>query len=116
VDRRASFEFGEFAGSSGSGWSAAAVPLPGCGNWYHPVGPEHASTFFSSVSLIARREIWRDTERYRETQRHVRVMMRHQAVVLAPVLVVHQCIRTHSPHPPPWPGHSFPFLLKLTVC
>ena len=24
------------------------------------------------------------------------------------LLVVYQCTRTHSPHPPPWPGHQAP--------
>ena len=23
--------------------------------------------------------------------------------------IVYPCTCTHSPHPPPWPGHSFPF-------
>jgi hypothetical protein len=32
------------------------------------------------------------------------------------LLMVYQCARTHSPRPPPWPGHSPPFQLNLTVC
>ena len=25
------------------------------------------------------------------------------------LIVCSRCARSHSPHPPPWPGHSFPF-------
>jgi len=36
------------------------------------------------------------------------------------LLVVYQCTRTRSPHPPPWPGHSFSFPAQpdclLVVC
>jgi len=31
-------------------------------------------------------------------------------------LIVYRRTRAHSLHPPPWPGHSFPFLRNLTVC
>ena len=29
------------------------------------------------------------------------------------LLMVYQRICTHSPHPPPWPGHSFPLPAQL---
>jgi hypothetical protein len=29
-------------------------------------------------------------------------------------LVMDRCTRTHSPHPPPWPGHSFPYTLAAS--
>ena len=32
------------------------------------------------------------------------------------VLTMYRCARAHSPHILPWPGHSFPFQLNLTVC
>ena len=32
------------------------------------------------------------------------------------LLVVYRCTVTQSPHPPPWPGHSFPFQLNLSRC
>ena len=32
------------------------------------------------------------------------------------LLMVYRCIRAHSPHNPPWPGHLFPCQLSLTVC
>ena len=32
------------------------------------------------------------------------------------LLTVYRCTRSHSPPPPPWPGHSFPFQLNLTDC
>jgi hypothetical protein len=32
------------------------------------------------------------------------------------LLTVHRCTRTHSQHPPPWPDHSVPSQLSLTVC
>ena len=31
-------------------------------------------------------------------------------------IIVYQCPRTHSPHPPPWPGHTRPLQLNLSVC
>jgi len=31
------------------------------------------------------------------------------------LLIVRQCTRTRSPHPPPWSGHPFPLQLNLTV-
>jgi len=37
----------------------------------------------------------------------------HRSTPLLPhcsLLIVYLRIRTHSPHPPPWPGHSLSFL------
>jgi len=32
------------------------------------------------------------------------------------LLIMHQCTRTHLRRPPPWPEHSCPRYLNLTVC
>jgi hypothetical protein len=33
---------------------------------------------------------------------------RHLNLTACSCVPVYPCIRAHSPHPPPWPGHSFP--------
>jgi len=39
----------------------------------------------------------------------------HLNLIVACLVIMYQCTRIHSLHPPPWPGHSFPLQLILTV-
>jgi hypothetical protein len=36
------------------------------------------------------------------------VLLLSSSSLLSYIALVHQCTCTHSPHPPPWPGHLFP--------